>query len=289
MNYLLFVVLLCIGPANSILNKKFQMGFKNDTIHFMQYNLVNAFFGLVIFLILSGFKISINMPTFIYSLVYALIVALSLCNNILMLSANSIYVSGVTSSAGSLIITTIFGILFFNEPWSARTFIPLILMFFAVLIPYMGKKTTLTKNQLLICLLSFILAGWSPVLSKFYALDPGVCDTTSWFFLTNVLIFVFCGISLTVYSVKYKNFTFDLNFKQATNIFARTLLSNISSLLTVVVLGWMDFLFYTIVSSAFGKISSFILSKYYFKEYMPAETYISLALAITAIVVKTLS
>lgn len=287
MNYLLFIVLLCIGPANSILNKKFQMGFKNDTIHFVQYNLVNAFFGTVIFLILSGFNISINMPTFIYSIIFSLIVVLSLCNNILMLSTNSIYVSGVTSSAGSLIITTIFGILFFNEPWSARTFVPLILMFFAAIIPYFRKRTTFTKNQFLICLLSFMLAGWSPVISKFYALDPDVCDTTSWFFLTNALIFIFCGIFLVFYSAKHKSFTFDLNFKQAANIFARTLLSNISSLLTVVVLGWMDFLFYTIVSSAFGKISSFILSKYCFKEHTTIETYISLVLAITAIVVKT--
>lgn len=289
MKYLLFVVLLLTNPANNILNKKFQLGFKTDTFHFIQYNFVNAFFGSVIFFILSGFNISINMPTFIYSLIFASIVALSLCNNILMLSTNSIYVSGVTTSAGSLIITTFFGILYFNEPVGTKTFIPLILMFFAALIPYLRHKTALTKRHLLICLMSFMLAGWSPVISKFYALDPNVCDTTSWFFFTNVFIFIVCGIALAFCSVKFKHFTFDMDFKQASNIFARTLLSNISSLLTVMVLGWMDFLFYTIVSSAFGKISSFIISKYYFKEYMPTETYISLVLAITAIVVKTLA
>lgn len=74
--------------------------------------------------------------------------------------------------------------------------------------------------------------------------------------------------------------------KQMANIASRTLFSNISSVITVILLANMNISVYSVISNSIGIISGAVLSKVVFKEYMSFENKIAVLFAVAAIIVS---
>ncbi|MBE7044319.1 MAG: hypothetical protein E7397_02225 [Ruminococcaceae bacterium] len=287
--YSLFGINILIAFLSGILNKRFQLGFRTDPVHFISYNFINALLASVYFFVGNGFVLNMNLITFLYSVVFALIVILALILGILALSRVSISLSGITSTAGSTILSALFGILFLKEPSSLRLFLSAAFMLCAILIPYRKFWNSGEKNSIPICAALFLIAGASVILQKLYTITPGVCDSQSFFLMTNLIIVGVCAIVLGVMMLRHpqekKLLLCPFSKKQLGNIAARTLLSNIGSIITMVLLANMNVSVYTVVSSALGIISGAILSKFVFREYMPRENWIAVLCAIAAILI----
>lgn len=288
--YSLFSVSILISILSGILNKRFQLGFQTDIVHFVCYNFFNALLASVYFFVSTGFSIEMNMITFLYSVLFALIVFLTLVLGILALFKVTISLSSITSTAGSIVLSALFGIIFLNEACSLRLLFAIVFMLAAILIPYFKLWNSGKKNNIPICIALFFISGSSVILQKLYTLTPGVCDANSFFLMTNLLLTGICGIILGIMLLirpKDRNkILHAFSLKQLGNISARTILSNIGSVITIILLKNMNVSVYTIISSAIGIISAAVLSAWYFREHMPRENWIAVLCAICAILVS---
>lgn len=119
-------------------SEKIPTGFKNGYNPFCNVYFVGAVIGSIYFLIASGFKIEMNRITFVFSVIYAAAVFLSLVLSIYILSKISISLTSITSNAASIISASVGGMLFFGEQMTIQHILSAILVFAAVAIPY-GK------------------------------------------------------------------------------------------------------------------------------------------------------
>ena len=137
-----------------------------------------------------------------------------------------------------------------------------------------------------------MISGGSVIIQKYYTLTPGVCKSNSFFLMTNLIIAAICILTIIALSVfrvkKASEIVFVLSRRQVGNIFARTLLSNVGSVVGITLLSLMDMSVYSVVYSSLGIISGFILSIFFFKEKMPRENFVAVFLAIGAIVFNSL-
>ena len=286
--YFLFGISSVLGALSTLLNKRFQQGFTPNTVNFVMYNFVNALFGTIAFAVMSGGSIQFNMPTFSYSFLYAIVVIGSIVSNILSLSCMSVALVVMTSTAGSIIFPSLFGIIFLKEELTVRLLISLILMITATVIPHVEKsRFNLSFKKLFILFLLVFFTALDVVTLKLYTRNPNVYSTQSFFAITNIILIAILGIVL-IFIKKPENTSVFKSFtlRQTGNIALRTLFSNIISVLTVVILTSMNISAYTVLSSTFGILSSALLSKFYFKEHMPPVNWIALLIAILAVAVN---
>lgn len=286
--WLLLLIMSSLSLVNTVLSKKFQQNFVMDLYHFIVYNLINACFGSIAFFFLSGFSIRLNMITVLFALGYALIVALSLVLSLYVFSRLTVSVSSITNSSGSIITSSLFGLIFLSEEHSLKLFWALILMLLAVIFPFIKKEKAakMKKARIFTCVLSFLMAGSSNVYTKIFSLSPNVTDANSFFFATNVVIVIFCALITLIYSITVKRSPFKaFNKSQLLNIGSRTVLSNIGSLLSIIIISALPISVYTIVTSSVALVGTALLSKLYFKEPMPFFNKLSVVSALLAVVI----
>lgn len=287
--FCLFTVSAFLSMLHTYLGKRFQLGFSVDIQHFMTYNLLNALFASVFFFVGNGFVLHINTVTFLYSTIFAVSIIITLTVNVLVLSRVSVSRLSVMTTAGLTLFTSCFGTFVLKEDLSLRLILSLTCMLCAVILPYSTDRNRLKKENNLICILPAVCTGFNVILKKMYTVTDGVCDTNSFFLVTNLLIILFSILTLLVMRRKSKTNGFSFCFfsaRQTGNIAARTLLSNLSSVIGIYLLAHMNVSVYTVLSSACGLLSSALLSRLVFKENMRRIEIIALILAICAIVVR---
>lgn len=297
--YLMLVLFCGLMAGNTALTKLFQKKTPSGLFHLIIYNIINALFACGFFLVSAKFKINLNVPTIIYSVVYALIICVNLSAQIFAYSKAPVSIVTLMSMGGGILIPSIFGIVRFGEPLTARLIISSVLIITASFLPFVGKR----KNEkpfslaaVLTCLLMFVLAGLSVILLKLYAVDTTVCDSTSMFFLTNAAIVLVCLIALGIYIAKdkavrsgdgvisnvihaYKPFHIFL-------IVSKTALANFSSLVQIIILAEMSASTFSILSSSMSLIGASAISAFLFREKQGIGTVFAVILAIAAIVVN---
>lgn len=294
--YLLFGAMLSTSVVGTVLNKNFQLGLRMDTEHLLFYNLLNALFASIYFGVVSGFRISINLVTTLFAIVFAIIIIANLTIKVIVLSKLSLAFASVIASAGGIVLPAVFGVMYFGEKMSLGLIFSILLMLVATVFPLFeteaghGSVRDVVKS-LPIAIVYFILCGASVIWSKLYTNTPGVCDSKSYFFMVNAILVIGTGGFLFVHLLKKpKNKRTNVlklfSKKQVMNIGIQTATSNICSVLSILILSKMDISVYTIASSSLTLIAGTIVSKFYFKEYVTWKNWFSLILAIIAIVIN---
>ena len=109
-------------------------------------------------------------------------------------------------------------------------------------------------------------------------------------FIMNFILLVVSYLALFIFSTKTKTKLYLLcrtfSIKQILNILTRTLSSNMSAMISVVVLVTMNISLYTILTSSLALIGSALASRFYFKEPMPLCNFIAVLFAILAIILS---
>ena len=289
MIYILLAAFALISILSNILSKKFQMGFSMDMHHFIAYNFINAVVASVYFFVSNKLSFEINLITFIYSLVFALIIVLSLILSIVALSKMSISMLGIIATAGSIILSAVFGAVFLNERLTFGRLFAAFLMLLAVILPGIKFMKWGEKGALIISLILFVNNGVSVICQKMYTVTPGVLSTESLFLMTNLIIVFVCAVTLIGFGIKnpkIKNIFCPFKKGELLNIALRTILSNSSSVIAILLLKRMDVSVYSVIISSIGIITGATLSKLYFKEYMAWQNWVAVILAICAFIIN---
>ncbi len=262
----------------------------NGSLSYNVFLIINSIIGCFYFWITAGFIIKINLVTFLFSLLYAVGVLLSLYSNFKVLQLVAISDVQIISNSCYLISTVCLGFILFNEKPTIIKFIRLGLMLIAFIIIFSGNhKKMKPKSGFLPVLSGLILAQILNFITlKYYSRMPKTTNNNSFFFLTNlVLLFGSCIWLLA----KAKSSSDSLKqykslFKLSTLIpFAsNTICSNTSSLINLLLISKMEASILTPVTSALGIICG-IVSSLIFREKRDLRSYIAGAIAIVSIVI----
>ena len=289
--YSLILVTLALSATSQVLSKKFQLGVKNYISTMIGMNIVNAIFGIVYFFFLSKFNIEMNITTLVFSMLYALLVINSLTISVVALSKMSILMMSVVGMLGSVSGSVVIGRIFFGEEITVNAVLAVIALLSAVIIPYIGDATLKHgKNSVFVALWYFVSCAITGTFLKFYTENENTLHSNNLFFMTNVFCLIFCVIFAIIYmcavSDKDKRFSFkSLGFKGIANIGVRTAISNITSIISVIIIASMPISAYSIITSALGLILNTFLAKVLFAEDLKMKNYIALVLAVFAVVI----
>ena len=287
---LLFGAVFLLSGGANVLQKRFQLGFRFDLPHFIWYNFLNAAFAAVNFLISAGGRIEINGVTLLFSAAYGLDVILALSLGVVSLRYLSIPLRGVMSSSGSLLISSLFGILALGEPFSLRTAFAIAAVLAAVVLPSVqmmhGQQNRLNAKGVLVGIAVFLVGSLSTIITKLYTITPGVCGTTQFFLMTNLVILFCCVCAGGVLLLRRRapiTAAFRLfGWRQLLDIVGITLFSNITSVMSITLLGLMTMTSYNIVSAGVGMAASLLVSLLVFRERPAKIQYVSVALVVLA-------
>lgn len=290
MAYLSIIICVLLGAGNTLLSKKFQTSFSESLANFAKYNFLNAFCACFFLFAINLFKFEVNLTTFLYSLIYALVVICSLTLNFFAYKFVSVSLVSILSTSGSIILPSLFAIFYIGDEPTATIIISIVLMLIATIIPYLGTKQKFSKATIPVCLAFFIISGTSPIILKLFTLSPTATDSGSLFILTNAVIVVASALTCALLTLLKKSTVKELvqpfPIKTTLNVVSRTAISNLTSVLSVFAISLMSLPVYSVTSSSIGMFSAFLLSLFVFKEKFSIVQAISLFLAISALIVS---
>ena len=169
--YLPMILISLIKVTDSALAKIFQKSIKMNADYFIVFNIYNSIIACIYFFSADRFKTEVNLITVIFSLVYALFVALNHLLTFLSYSKTSVAFVSVISTSGSIIIPTLFGIAFLEEKISLRLIISVLILLLSVVLPSVSLiKNKEEKNSLPILLGFFFVRGILVIITKLYSI-----------------------------------------------------------------------------------------------------------------------
>lgn len=293
--YILLAFFALLMTANTALTKFFQKNTTQSIFYMVVYNLINATFACGFFWVSAGFKIDINFATLIYAVVYALIICINLSSQVFAFSHAPVSVVTLMTMAGGVLLPSVFGIIYFDEPLTIKLVCSSMLIIIAAILPFVGKgeKGKFTSFiSVVLCAFLFVLSGLSVILLKLYALDTRVCDSKSMFLLTNVSIVFICIVALVLFGVKNKSkkILFDIvnafSPLQTLNIVSKAALANFASILQVMILTEMSASTFSVLNSALTLLGAGVVSAVIFREKQSIFSIVALLLAGVAIIIN---
>jgi len=238
--------------------------------------------------------VTINLPTLIYAIIFALIIMVNLCATLFAMKYTPLPILTIIGMASGILLPSAFGILFFKEALTLQLIISAILIFAATTIPFLKKnddKKHFTGKALIWCTISFFLNGSATILVQLYAKDSRVLASEVMFFITNFVIVIASIIALLVYTkgkLKLKTIVCAYKPLHILNIGTRTLVNNISSVLQIIILTSIPVSVYSVFTSSMSLILTTLLSALIFKEKQREGTFVALSLAIAATIINVL-
>lgn len=289
---LLLLLMALLRLVTVVLTKKFQQSIPVDAPHLAMYSMVSSAFACIGFALISGFHIEINLPTLIYSLIYAILIIVSSATKFISLHFSSVSLTTITEMSGRILPPTLFGVWYFLEPADWKLVVSAILILLAIILPQ-------TKNgihgtgliSVVNCVFLFLSTGGTDILTKLYAKSDEVCSSESLFFLSNAIIIIICllyGVFLAATKGLSCLKAMVPSAGQAGIIAANTFIFNIISIISITVLATMHLSTYTMINSSLTLIGAFFVSLLIFREKQNRESVIATLCAIAAVIVTQL-
>ncbi len=267
---------------------------------------VTALIACAFFIISSGFNIQLNIPTLIYSLIFGILCVFSNLIGYSIYRYASVSTTNTFTSSVSLVATSIVGFIAFSEPITTDKLFKIILVLFIIFIiflegkaaepkPVPSAKYADNKNRsnfimfILLGSLSACISCCCSVLNKLYSAATNVCDDSSYFFMTNVVMLLF-GLISCVFASKgkpamVKDALSSLGTRAIFLIVLRTILSNTASLVALLIYATnIDLSLYSPLSAALGLIAAASASLI-LREKLSPLALLATAIAIVAVVI----
>ncbi len=172
LNYLLLLVTTLLMSGQSVATKQYNKKRFNAPII---YTVMAALSALPVFIISSGFKLQFTLETLMYSAFFALAYASSLIGITVAIACGPLSISTVIQSY-SLIIPTIYGIIFLEEPLKKTTvigFVLLVISLFAVNYVKGNSNSKISLKWVLSIIIGFIGNGMCATVQKMQQVASG--------------------------------------------------------------------------------------------------------------------
>lgn len=281
--------MIALGITNLYFTKTLQLHMKPGMASNAAYTFINACFACIYFSFINKFQIAINFPTLIFAVVSALIILFDLVLQLHLLRISTITSLSISKNSGSVITTTLFGIIVLQEKFTLFLILQLVLLMLAIIIS--TKKGGNTASEALhagpLLFIKFLSSGMNTIVMKLYTNHPLVCDNISYFFLTNLTMIIFSSIGILYSSDKWKSFK-NFGLKNTLNVGICTAVSNLSSILSMSLISKIPLTGYTIFTSGLTIINAVIVSVLFFKEHINKRMILAVILSLVAIILGSL-
>lgn len=298
---LLFLLTAVVGLGSKAFSKLCSnMLTQNSISKYSLVLMINSLVACFFFGLFSGFKISVNTTTLIYSLIYAVIAATSVIFGFVVYRYTSISNVNIVSSSCTMICTAIIGWVFFFEDVNTLNIIRIIIMLFAIVLVFLDQRkkdivdnSTISQKRNIIPLILIIAVITAcgcanTVVLKSFAMSEAVTDENSFFFFTN-LILLFASLIVFAISCLRKKGEFRSSVKllrprKLISIAGNTFCANISSFVSVLIVAQLDVSIYSPISSALGIIVG-LVGSLIFREKLGVFAYVAAAVAGLAVII----
>lgn len=241
---------------------------------------INGTVACLYFLIASGFRLSLDLPTAMFALLYAGVILLSLYFGMKALQSLPIVYHSTINSTGNLVLTSILGVILFYETVRWQSVLRIILMLAATFLIFYDRKGSarLKKFPVLVAFGCISAGVGNYLVLKFYTIVPHQASDASFFFFTNLILVI---VAVGWFLLKQQKFS--VLSRSMLPFMANTLCSNTVSLISILLIARTDAIFYTPISSALGTLCV-ILASIIFKEKIGLYSYIAAGLTTVAVI-----
>lgn len=292
---MIYAMLIIIPLCNSVM-QILRKEYNEKTTHISSPISVFLTLTFIISIIFYGtndrWNISINMPTFIYSAILALLVIFSNVVTIIALNHTDVIKFSVFTGAGCIVIPFLYGIIFSGDHVSALKTVSALLLIFVIILPVFekGGRHISGPKEYILLMLSFIQAGIVVVFYKIYGQDTRVLSDNMLCMWTNILIIPFVA-AFAMKTVGIKQLGRDFKKTGLVPILIALgiiLIAAVVSLWEIAALKQINITVYTIFKNSLGLIFTAVLSAIFFKEKITPAVALSIALSIAAIVLYSI-
>ena len=166
--------------------------------------------GALVFLALSGFRISFSWYTLMYASITAVIQIGLQIAGIKALSMGRVEIYTLFNVAGGMSVAYIFGIAYFHEPIKVAHIIGMILVLIALLVPVIFDRKSKQRSRILfwiMCILVFLSNGFFGSVNKIHIVSGQGLSIKEYMFYMYLCIFVMSSISFGIMSIFKKDST----------------------------------------------------------------------------------
>lgn len=292
MEYILLFSVPLITSIVRILQKKFKLATKEVKQASNIYLIIICVVAMIVFAIMAKGNLTPNLPTILFSIALALFSAGTTLFSLLALDKTDVATIAMFSSAGSIIIPFVFGIIFLNEQVNVFKILTFFLFLAVILMPLFEKNKSDRKNSFwgyIYCIFLFLASGGSTVLFKLYALAENVLSTNIFCFWTNAYMLP-VAILISLKSNPKELISDALKITPLSYIFVvlTVLFSNVSSVLQVFILKDVDITLFTLLNSPTALVLTAFMSWALFSEKITKKMALSILLSILGIILSVI-
>lgn len=166
-DYLLLTASIICAALNNIFLHLYNDK-KNYTCNIFAFNAIVSLIWTLIFIIVGGGFGHASLTTIVYGLIYGVIIALFLMFKMASLGSGPVSITSLIGCC-SLIVPTLFGLIFYEETVNYLQIIGLVVLFVALYLCVDPKSNMkISKKWIIFCVIFFLCAGASGVLLKMY-------------------------------------------------------------------------------------------------------------------------
>ena len=291
MAYLLTVLASVITGLTTVCDKTYMSRTKHVKTNVDLYLLFIYPLMTVYYFLLAGGKVPLNVPTFLFALVFS-IASLS-STKLKMLAYNHATIVYIAVFSGASMILPFFYELFFTETsFSLWQYIAVGLRILAVCIPllFLGEGDSITTRGIALCLLLFLASGSAGIITRMFSAHPGVMSDGSFFFWINVLILPFSVISIFRKAGPrqlYRDFR-EIRFRWLLLMLVPAVINNAINFFSIELIRRVSSTVYSILSGSANILVTVFLSTVVYREKLTAKAAISLLLSLGAVILSLL-
>ena len=156
MHYLMLVGSAVLSATNFSLNKIYQKLQGISPAAGFGFNSLLGLFTAIVFFVINGFSVDFSFYSFLMSI---LVNGLAMCYSIIgfrLLKSGTIALYTLFLMSGGMVVPYVFGLFFWNEPFSALKTVALILVLAGVILSN-TNNTKVNSKQIVMCIAVFIL------------------------------------------------------------------------------------------------------------------------------------
>lgn len=202
----LYLVFSVLGTATqTILTRFFQKSCRNTTGNSLYLGAVcGAVVGLLAFIV-NGFNFHFSWPSFWLAVGYGVNGTFFNIFAILTMSKGDTATYTLFFMLGSMLLPSVFGMVFLNEPVTVLNVIGLLIMVAAVVLPFvLHKNKRVSKKFLFLCCIMFVLQGVFGIIIKWQQSLNSVVTASDFMVMFCALQCAFSLLTILFLSIKHR-------------------------------------------------------------------------------------
>lgn len=292
--YIFLCVLLL--AAQSALNKVYQKNVPMTGITQSLYMLIVSIEACLLFFLMARGDIMGDIRAVQYGAVATLLVIGSMLSTLICMGHMNLAVLTVSQNAGSLVLPALYGFLVLGESVTWLKGLGLLLVMAAFIIPFVFRDQQqagrMDRTGLLATVAVFVFSGACNIIHKAYTVSGSVASNEAYLTWLNIFMVPILLVSTLVVQRRsgktFRQLTEGARFRYYLLVIAGVILGCVGMTASLAALALVDVSVYSPLYASLFIIFITLISRFVFRERVTKANYLSVALAIIAVILSVL-